>query len=180
MGNRSILPSRRQEILKTALERIDQGHKLQDIAESNGISYRTLQYWLMHIGDDYVKVRQAHTDAIVNDAMQDIAEITIPNRADFDDVRELEAATKVQQLRLARAAQVFKSVSWYAQLRDPRYKPQAIQVAGQTSPLTINLSTLTDEQLRAVAAITVQRDDNVVDAEVVPRGGVSQEEEGGE
>ena len=162
--------AQRQAIVQDAIDQIQQGARLEDIATKHSVSYRTLQYWLLAAGDDYKLIRQAHTDSMISNAMLDIADIEIPNRDDYEDVREMDSAVKAQSLRLTRATQVFKAVSWYAQSRDARYRQQSISVSVDNNPRIIDMQSLTDEQLRAVALITVDRE-----TESVPGGGSSQD-----
>lgn len=104
-GNR-YTPEQRQAIVDAALDGIVQGRTLADIAADHGITTRCLQYWLHDLGDDYARLRQAWLDAMLADAGE-----------------ELEQAE--DQFRLARARELFKRATWYAERRDPaRYGPR--------------------------------------------------------
>jgi len=48
---------RKELILADAKERILKNHTLEQIAKSHGITKRTLNSWLMSLGDEYQKLR---------------------------------------------------------------------------------------------------------------------------
>jgi len=47
-----------ETILEDAKERILKNHTLEQIAKSHGITKRTLNTWLMSLGDEYQELRQ--------------------------------------------------------------------------------------------------------------------------
>lgn len=87
------------EILEDAKQRIPQGHTLEDIAVSHGICKRTLNTWLMSLGEEYQELRQAWIDNMLREAKDAI------DGAD-------------EQLPLARAREQWKAATWYAERRD--------------------------------------------------------------
>jgi len=93
----------RQQILEDAKERILRGHTLSQIAQSHGIAERTLEYWLSALGDEYKELRQVWIDNMLAEARE-----LLRNTGEDD-----KAA-----LRLARARELWKSATWYAERRD--------------------------------------------------------------
>jgi hypothetical protein len=53
-----ILIDRKQNILEDAKKRILKNHTLEQIAKSHSITKRTLNTWLMSLGDEYQELRQ--------------------------------------------------------------------------------------------------------------------------
>lgn len=110
MGNRSIPAETKQAILEDAKVRILEGHTLQEIAEDHGVSKRTLNTWLIALGDEYQEIRQAWIDNMLSEAKEAI------DSAD-------------EQLPLARAREQWKAATWYAERRDrARYGQQVANI----------------------------------------------------
>ena len=110
MGNRSIPAETKQTILEDAKERILKGDTLTEIAEDHGISKRTLNTWLMALGDEYQELRQVWIDNMLAEAKEAI------DGAD-------------EQLPLARAREQWKAATWYAERRDRlRYGQQVANI----------------------------------------------------
>lgn len=85
-----------------------EGATCQQIADKHAIHERTLRYWLSDLGDEYTQIRRLWIDNLLLDAGEEI------ERADDD-------------FPLARARELWKRATWYAERRDPaRYgaKPQ--------------------------------------------------------
>ena len=100
-NNRHPVPlDQKATILDDAVGRIDR-ETLEQIAQSHGITKRTLNTWLMGL-DGYTELRQAVIDSQLAEAMEaiDTADDTFP---------------------LARAREMFRSRSWMAERRDSRY-----------------------------------------------------------
>lgn len=116
-GNR-YTPEQRQQIVDAAFEQIMQGRTLADIAAEHGVTARSLQYWLHDLGDEYAQLRQRWLDAMLADAGEEL------ERAD-------------DQFRLARARELFKRATWYAERRDP-------QRYGQRQEVTVRQESLAD------------------------------------
>lgn len=63
----TLIPLKHKEfILADAKERILKNHTLEQIAKSNGITKRTLNIWLMSLGDEYQELRQYCIDNMPN------------------------------------------------------------------------------------------------------------------
>jgi len=94
---------KRQLILEDAKERIMAGDDLYQIAERHGIARRTLCYWLAAMGDEYQELRRAWIDAMLAEAAEKLEETDESGNA---------------PLRLARARELWKKATWYAERRD--------------------------------------------------------------
>lgn len=102
-GNRivsRIPPERKAEIVHSALERIEAGDRLPEIAADYGIATITLRVWLSALGDEYRAARAAWVDARLARAEE-----------------ELEQAS--DQLSQSRARDLLKYAQWQAERRDP-------------------------------------------------------------
>ena len=143
----------KQAAIQDALDRIPLGHRIADIAADHGISKPCLHNWLASLGDQYTNVRQMHTDAQIADARQSIDDIERPQKV--EDMRETMANVAIANFDLARGREGLRYAMWYAEARDTRYQPKVASIIPVSSPITINMGTLTDEQLRAVATIQV-------------------------
>jgi len=99
----TLIPLERKElILADAKERILKNHTLEQIAKSHGITKRTLNTWLMSLGDEYQELRQLCIDNMLAEALEEI---------DNSD----------SNFPLARANSKWKAATWYAERRDKRY-----------------------------------------------------------
>jgi transposase-like protein len=135
-----VPPEARKEVLEDAKALILQGKSLAEIAEKHGIAERTLEYWLAALGDEYARLRQLWVDSMLHEA-SDL----------LKDTREDAAAP----LRLARARELWKRATWYAERRDrARYGQEQIQGNGSALHISLNFG-------------TNQAQGQVVDAEVV-------------
>jgi len=55
----TLIPiDRKQNILEDAKERILKNHTLEQVAKSHGITKRTLNTWLMSLGDEYQELKE--------------------------------------------------------------------------------------------------------------------------
>ena len=96
----TLIPLERKElILADAKERILKNHTLEQIAKSHGITKRTLNTWLMSLGEEYQKLRQFCIDNMLAEALEEI---------DNSD----------SNFPLARANSKWKAATWYAERRD--------------------------------------------------------------
>lgn len=96
----SLIPlEKKQLILADAKKRILEFETLEEIATSHGISKRTLNTWLMALGDEYTELRQVWIDSMLEEAKREIDEA--------DD-----------NFPLARARERWKAATWYAERRD--------------------------------------------------------------
>ena len=93
------LDLRKPQILEDAKTRILNGETLKQIAADHGLTSRTLNTWLLALGDEYMLLRQAWIDNMLIDAGE-----TLDNAEDV--------------FPLARAREVWKKATWYAERRD--------------------------------------------------------------
>ena len=99
----TLIPlDRKQLILEDAKERILKNHTLEQIAKTHGITKRTLNTWLMSLGDEYQELRQLCIDNMLAEALEEI---------DNSD----------SNFPLARANSKWRAATWYAERRDKRY-----------------------------------------------------------
>jgi hypothetical protein len=105
-GGAPIALEKRQAILESAKVQILEGRQIHEIAKQHCIAPRTLQYWLSSLGDEYEELRKAWLDGMLMDAGE-----------------LLEGAD--DPLRLARARELWRRATWYAERRDrARYGEQ--------------------------------------------------------
>ncbi len=96
----TLIPiDRKQIILEDAKNRILKNHTLEQIAKSHGITKRTLNTWLMSLGDEYQELRQLCIDNMLAEALEEI---------DNSD----------SNFPLARANSKWKAATWFAERRD--------------------------------------------------------------
>ncbi len=96
----TLIPLKRKElILADAKERILKNHTLEQIAKTHGITKRTLNTWLMSLGDEYQELRQLCIDNMLAEALDEI---------DNSD----------SNFPLARANSKWRAATWYAERRD--------------------------------------------------------------
>ena len=96
----TLIPLDRKEvILEDAKERILKNHTLEQIAQSHKITKRTLNTWLMSLGDEYQELRQLCIDNMLAEALEEIdnSESNFP---------------------LSRANSKWRAATWYAERRD--------------------------------------------------------------
>jgi len=89
----------KKRILEDAKERILKNHTLEQIAKTHGITKRTLNTWLMSLGDEYQELRQLCIDNMLAEALDEI---------DNSD----------SNFPLARANSKWRAATWYAERRD--------------------------------------------------------------
>ena len=89
----------KEAILEDAKKRILEGATLAQIASSHGIDTKTLNTWLISLGDEYKELREAWIDNMLIEAKS-----------------ELDNAADV--FPLARAREQWKAATWYAERRD--------------------------------------------------------------
>jgi len=96
----TLIPlDRKQLILEDAKERILKNHTLEQIAKTHRITKRTLNTWLMSLGDEYQELRQLCIDNMLAEALDEI---------DNSD----------SNFPLARANSKWRAATWYAERRD--------------------------------------------------------------
>ena len=107
----TLIPiDRKQTILEDAKERILKNHTLEQIAKSHGITKRTLNTWLMSLGDEYLELRQHCIDNMLAEALEEI------DNAD-------------SHFPLAKGNSKWKAATWYAERRDQqRYGSNKVNV----------------------------------------------------
>jgi len=107
----TLIPLDRKElILADAKERILENHTLEQIAQSHKITKRTLNTWLMSLGDEYQELRQLCIDNMLAEALEEIdnSESNFP---------------------LSRANSKWKAATWYAERRDQqRYGSHRVNI----------------------------------------------------
>jgi hypothetical protein len=89
----------KQLILEDAKERILKNHTLEQIAKTHGITKRTLNTWLMSLGEEYQELRRVWIDNMLSEALEEIDNAT-------------------EHFPLAKANSRWRAVSWYAERRD--------------------------------------------------------------
>jgi len=96
----TLIPLKRKElILADAKKRILKNHTLEQIAQSHKITKRTLNTWLMSLGEEYQELRQLCIDNMLAEALDEI---------DNSD----------SNFPLARANSKWRAATWYAERRD--------------------------------------------------------------
>jgi len=106
----TLIPlDRKQLILEDAKERILKNHTLEQIAKTHGITKRTLNSWLMSLGDEYQELRQLCIDNMLAEALEEIDNAT-------------------DNFPLSRANSKWKAATWYAERRDKRYGGHRVNI----------------------------------------------------
>lgn len=122
----AVAPELKAKILEDAKVQIMAGHTLVSIAEKHGIAERTLEYWLAAMGEEYKELREAWIDNMLAEARE-----LLKNPGEDDKA----------PLRLAKARELWKSATWYAERRDRnRYGQEQAQSVLITPILNITLS----------------------------------------
>ncbi len=133
----TLIPlDRKQLILEDAKERILENHTLEQIAQSHKITKRTLNTWLMSLGDEYQELRQLCIDNMLAEALEEI---------DNSD----------SNFPLARANSKWKAATWYAERRDKRYGGHKVNINVGNSVPTMSEELLEKEAKDLVAQIAV-------------------------
>ena len=107
----TLIPLKRKElILADAKERILKNHTLEQIAKTHGITKRTLNTWLMSLGEEYQELRRVWIDNMLSEALEEIDNAT-------------------DNFPLARANSKWRAATWYAERRDQqRYGGQRVNI----------------------------------------------------
>lgn len=113
-----IALDRKQAILADAKVRIMDGHTLEQIAVSHGITKRTLNTWLMAMGEEYQDLRQAWIDNLLSEAKEEL-----------DNAQD--------NFPLARAREQWKAATWMAERRDAQRYGQKVE---SKSDLTLSVT----------------------------------------
>ena len=121
---KAVSPEAKQMVLADAKAMIPNGASLAEIAQKHGIAERTLEYWLASLGDEYVELRRLWIDNLLHEAGELLK-----------DTREDGHAA----LRLARARELWKRATWYAERRDRARYGQDSPVAAQAVQINISL-----------------------------------------
>ncbi len=97
----TLIPiDRKQLILEDAKKRILMNHTLEQIAVSHGITKRTLNTWLMSLGEGYQELRRVWADNMPTEALEEIDNAT-------------------DNLPLTRVNSKQRTAAWYAKRRRP-------------------------------------------------------------
>lgn len=101
---------RKNLILEDARKRILKNHTLEQIAKTHGITKRTLNTWLMSLGEEYQELRRVWIDNMLSEALEEIDNAT-------------------DNFPLAKANSKWRAVTWYAERRDQqRYGGQRVNI----------------------------------------------------
>ena len=107
------LAARKPAIVEEAMQQVRDGMGLREIAKYHGVDTKTINKWLLALGDEYLEVRQAFIDSMLAEASEEM---------------ELAGDT----FPLSRARELWKKATWYAERRDrARY--------GQDKQVTVNI-----------------------------------------
>ena len=121
---KAVSEEAKQIVLADAKALIPNGASIAEIAQKHGIAERTLEYWLASLGDEYVQLRQLWIDNLLHEAGELLK-----------DTREDGNAA----LRLARARELWKRATWYAERRDRARYGQDAPAQAQAVQININL-----------------------------------------
>ncbi len=134
----TLIPiDRKQIILEDAKKRILKNHTLEQIAKSHSITKRTLNTWLMSLGDEYQELRQLCIDNMLAEALEEIDNAT-------------------DNFTLSRANSKWRAATWYAERRDQqRYGGSRVNInVGERSISTEEL--LEKDVKELIAQIVVE------------------------
>lgn len=121
---KAVTPEAKQAVLNDARDLIPNGASIADIAAKHGIAERTLEYWLAALGDEYQELRRLWIDGLLHEAGELLK-----------DTKEDGNAA----LRLARARELWKRATWYAERRDRARYGQDQPTTAQAVQININL-----------------------------------------
>ena len=97
-------------ILEDAKERILKNYTLEQIAKTHGITKRTLNTWLMSLGEEYQELRRVWIDNMLSEALEEIDNAT-------------------DNFPLARANSKWRAATWYAERREQqRYGSNRVNI----------------------------------------------------
>ena len=131
----TLIPiDRKQIILEDAKKRILKNHTLEQIAKSHGITKRTLNTWLMALGDEYQELRQLSIDNMLAEALDEI---------DNSD----------SNFPLSRANSKWKAATWYAERRDKRYGGHRVNINIGERSATPTSDALLEKDAKALVAL---------------------------
>jgi transposase-like protein len=136
---KAVSPAAKQAVLDDAKQMIPHGASVASIAKKHGIAERTLEYWLSSLGDEYIELRKLWIDNLLGEA----GELLKDRREDG------HAA-----LRLARARELWKRATWYAERRDrARYGQDAPPQGVNAVQININLRRSADGTAQDAAQV---------------------------
>ncbi len=127
---------RKERILEDAKKRILKNHPLEQIAKTHGITKRTLNTWLMSLGDEYQELRHLCIDNMLAEALEEIDNAT-------------------DNFPLSRANSKWRAATWYAERRDQqRYGGSRVNInVGERSISTEELLEKDVKELIAQIAV---------------------------
>ncbi len=134
------LAEKRPAIVQDAIQRIQEGAPLRDIAKSHGIHYKTLQGWLLALGDEYASIRQTYIDQQLIAASDELSAIgEAIDTADATDIPRMRVKLDWAKSEWARAA-------WLAERRDrARYGAQASSTDHGPVSVSITIGSVTPQ-----------------------------------
>lgn len=116
--NRLYPAQMKARIMDDIKPRLLAGERIKDLAAEHGLPWRTLEYWLAQLGDEYRGLRRAWIDSKLVDA-------------------EVGVAEAPDKLELLRARELVRIAQWYAERRDPeRYAPKSELTVKEDDPKT--------------------------------------------
>ena len=119
-------------ILEDAKIEIMAGSTLAQIAAKHSIGERTLDTWLHGLGEEYTELRQAWVDKMLMDAGKEIEDSANPILDQSGNTvigMHGEILERTDKERLARARELWKRATWYAERRDRlRYGQQVANI----------------------------------------------------
>lgn len=144
----------RASILNDAKEQILGGMSIAQIAEKHGIAERTLEYWLAAMGEEYEELRRVWIDNMLTEARE-----LMKNPGEDDKA----------PLRLAKARDLWKSATWYAERRDrQRYGQDQTQAVVVTPVLHITVNSTELPAIGIAPRAHPREPGPVIDVEVSP------------
>lgn len=121
---KAVSPEAKQAVLEDVKALVPSGMTLAQLATKHGIAERTLEYWLSDLGEEYVALRRLWIDNMLHEAGELLK----------DTNEEGNAA-----LRLARARELWKRATWFAERRDRARYGQDVPVVASAVQININL-----------------------------------------
>lgn len=132
---KAVSPEDKQVVLDDVKALVPSGMTLAQIAAKHGIAERTLEYWLSDLGDEYASLRRLWIDNMLHEAGELLK-----------DTREDGNAA----LRLARARELWKRATWFAEKRDRARYGQDQPVSNQAVQINISLRRDADTQRQVI------------------------------
>ena len=128
----NIANPRKTEILEDAKIEIMAGSTLAQIAAKHSIGERTLDTWLHNLGEEYIELRRTWIDNMLMSAGEEIENSLVQLRNSDGTVITDDRGKAVEltdKERLARARELWKRATWYAERRDrERYGQQVANI----------------------------------------------------